>query len=420
METQYVALFEVEIFHNYYQSKLCAELSVEPTPSCNKQMINYGLLFRKTSHGFAVNYNKSSLEKDKDGKFAPLIPVTDNIQLSFVLRSKNPFLVNYSDLPLDKKRNQIYCLNNLNENINGETKQLLITSGTYMSGNDRLTLKPQVFQGIFESINATDKVKIVDGYNNTLLEKTVNEIPFTGRSDRTVLNKTVQFEKNTLNYRVDLRPHPPGTFTLSINDEEKMKFYASDELNSNDVFGVIDLYKNDKVPLSYQYSVINKNIENSIMKKNNYVIRIDNRQTYWKYNVVLKYRLEKIEQEEWREDWLDRWPGDAPQGWPVDWPQDWSIVCTRDSSALPITLQSKKEDSQALSDGTISFPFVADKLLPLQQKPIKSVELKKTGNSMGTLSGIKDIEKLPYPSYRNLKQDSEDNSKFYSEIFIYL
>lgn len=427
MERQFETLLEVEIFHNYYQSKICEDLDIEPTPSCSNQLKNYGLLYRKTAQGFTIYYNKSALEKDKDGKFISLIPVADNIQLSFVLMSKNPFLVNFSDLPLDKKRNQIYCLNNLNDNSDVQTKQLLLTSETnsanfksHISENDRLTLKPQVFQSSYKPINSTDKIKIVDGFNNTLLEKTVNEIEIANGPNNSVLNKTVKAEENILNYRVDLRSYPPGIFTLSVNNEVKLEFYASDELNGRNIFGVIDLYQNDKVPLSYRFSEIKDNVENDIMKKKTYTVRIDNRQTYWRYNVVLKYRLETIKLEEWRDDWLENWPGVIPPGWPVDWPQDWSIVCTRNSSASPITLHSKKEDSQALPDGTISFPFKSDHLLPLQQKPIKSVELKKTGNSTGNLSGIKDIEKLPYPSYRNLKQDPENSNKLYSEIFIYL
>lgn len=352
MKIQFEKLFEIKIFHSYYKSGTSEDFDIEPTALCRNQLLNYGLLFKKTAGGFVVLYE---VVEDDSGNPHPLKPIEENTKFSFTLQAKNSSLINYSNLPLNSKPNQIYHLHNLNDNQ--QNGSLFLTSDKtedYMSQKDRIELISQLFQYSFESTNSSAQIEIVDDLDNL------------------VFKKVVPIVEGMFNYSVDLRGYPPGKFTLKIDGAQKLEFYANDELIGKNIFGIIDIFRNDSVPQAYQFTETNGDV-----RKKTYTVKIEKRQTFWKYYMVLKYR-----------------PDITPDSLSID-----SFV---------------RKDTEILSDGNSMVPFVSSTPLSLQEKPIKGIQLKKaTGNGSTSI-----CKNLPNPSVRTIKPEASD--KIYSEIFIYL
>ncbi len=362
MELEYDTLVDVEILHDYYDSGTGEDLAIYPAGTCRQGLLDHGLLFRETAKGFTVLYG---LTRGDDGS-QPLRPLDKALKLSFALASANPYLTNFSDLPLEGGSGRVYHLHNLNNNPQGG--KLLLTADTAsdrLGRHDLVDLRPLSFQYTSEVNTSQAEVEVTD------------------ETGTRVLKKLVETQEGVLSCPVDLRDCPPGRFMLSVDGTEELEFYGSDELAGRSVFAVIDLFFNDDVPAQYR---LTDGGGNPLPKT--YTLRIGRRETYWRYQVVLKYRSDTS-------------------------PEDLSII-SPDVGGAPVTFE--KQPLQQISDGTKAVPFVSDRPLPLRQSPVKGIQLKK-GNGNG--GGVLEIDNLPNPPVENLKPEGSDD-KVYSEIFVYI
>lgn len=123
---------------------------------------------------------------------------------------------------------------------------------------------------------------------------------------------------------------------------------------------------------------------NTGITENEYIVRINNRSTIWKYLVISKYvkELEKTE------------------------------VKSTESK-----VQFKGPDKEELSTGDIAYVFQSDKELPLLQFAEFTFQLNK---KKAGVSGSKTIiEKMPVPGIDVVREVQEGkNNKFYSEIYL--
>ncbi|NOZ26268.1 MAG: hypothetical protein GXO94_09300 [Nitrospirae bacterium] len=356
MRSEFRTLFEVEILHNYYKSGVSGDFRTEPSTSCLGTLEDHALLFRRTAGGFAVMYETSG-----EGTTEPLKPLNGEIKLSFILTAENPFLLNYTDLPLQSPSAHIYHLHNMNDNQ--QDGDLLLTSGTstaYVSTEDRLELRPRYFRYSADSAGPSSEVEIRD------------------ERGRLIHGETVRVMNGKLEFPVDLRRREPGRFSLGIDGTTALEFYASDELAGRGAFGVIEIFVNDDVPPSYRFTAQGGGVTGK-----RYSVKFDRRRTYWKYLVVLKYRKDA-----------------APEDLSVSYP-DPAVTFGR-------------EELQTLSDGTKAVPFVSNVPLPMQSEPVKGIQLKKDGGN-----GIFEIENLPNPSVRLVRPGIPDD-RVYSDIYVYV
>ena len=376
MQVRFEKMFAVEIFHQFYESGISEDFNIIPLNRCAALLKDYGLLFHGTAGGFALSY---ATVRDQEGLLHPLKPIEENVRFSFGLQPKNPHLINYSDLPLIRQTDQIYYLNNLNDN---QQNNLLLLSSSdtseFISQQDVLPLKPLVFPYGFETGNASVFMEIHDEWSNPVIQKTVAVV------------------EDRFYDLVDLRRKGPGKFTLSIDGVPKEQFYASDELAGKNIFGLIDIFCDDSVPSAYQFTDPSR--DHDVLPRT-YVVKINNRKTHWKYYLVLKYRLKD----------------QSPADWPDDWPDDWAIEYPPDAS---VNIAPQIGELKTMGDGTLAVPFISDATLPLQQKPIKGVKLKRV-NGHGKNSGIREIENLPNPAVTSVVPDDSEN-RIYSEIYVYV
>jgi hypothetical protein len=396
MKILFDKLFEIEFYHEYYKSKLSDDFLFAPTSTCRRMLQKYGLLSRATPQCLAVFYEA---EEDDSKKLHPVRPIKEDVRFSFVLKIKTPFLLNYSDLPLDLPSDHIYYLNNLIDNQ--QNQQLLLSSNKateFVSSQDALKLRPQLFQYVFNTPKDHAEFEILDEWSQVVK-----------RERKTVV-------EGVLSYEMDVRGVGPGKYTLKIDGEQKEQFYASDEIIGNEVFAVVDILHHGSVPQPYMFTDPNANHDASART---YAVKIDRRKTFWKYYFVLKYRLSDLNPADWPKVWPPDWPQslpvDWPAGWPQDWPKDWSIVYPPDPA---VKIIPSPQEMKTLFNGTMAIPFVSDTPLPLQQEPVKGIRLeKKAGSNNG--SGIREIDHLPNPSITSIVPDVSGGN-VYSEVYVYV
>jgi len=379
LQIRFEKLFEVGIYHNFYTNRISADFKIAPTAICRRLLRQYSLLFRTTAKGFAVFYEVAPSSGDAA---LPLKPIAEEVRFSFILKARNPLLTNYSDLPLDNPPGAVYYLTNLKDNVHDS--QLLLSSDTaseFLNGQDVLELRPQVFHHRFDSANTVERLEIRDQFSNP------------------VIRQTVPIVEGKFSYPVNLRPVGAGLYTLIIEGGDTTRFYASDELTGQNVFGIIDIFRSANVPGNYQFTDASN--DHAVSAKN-YVVKIDNRKTFWKYFLVLKYHPLKDK---------------PPSEWPKKWQKKLKIVYP---SEPPIELTPQIENVRTMADGNPAIPFESPTALPLQEAPIKGIHLQPNGDGNGNGNDfLRRIDNLPTPVIASVLPNVTDD-KIYSEIFIYI
>ncbi len=367
MRIEFARLFEVLFYHSYYTSGISRDFIIEPAARCRQLLRNYGLLFKKTPQGFVVLYE---IIRDEADQSAPLKSIEEEIKLSFILKPSNPYLLNYSDLPLRSEPNHLYRLHNMNDNLKND--ELLLTSSTninHLSQSDRIEVKPQLFQ-----------------YRRAMA-KTVTEMELIDEWGASVTSKTLVAVEDLLSFTVDLTGRPPGRYLLKLDGEVVLDFYASDELMRQNAFGVVDLFSGDLVPEAYRF------VRESGEAHPRYVVRLETRRTYWKYHVAFKYyeRDKKFDPKK--------------------------VTVNHPDASVSFESQEVFDEKEAIPKEI----FLSDRELSLTEAPVKGIDLKLKKSGQGGGDGNKvDLRKnLPNPSVRSVKPD-EAGSKVYSEIFVYL
>ena len=129
MESIYQKIFEVKIWHDYFLPREMEVLptsqysktydiedfiTIEPTEECQSLLNKHRLLFKQTQTGFVVL--GEVIEVENQSKSYSIIPLTGNLKFSFVAQIKDPYFLNYTNLPLENESPTIYYATNLNDN----------------------------------------------------------------------------------------------------------------------------------------------------------------------------------------------------------------------------------------------------------------------------------------------------------------
>jgi hypothetical protein len=367
MSIRFDKLFEVVIRHSFYTSGVSEDFQVTPTCLCAAQLRRHGLLFRTTARGFTVLYEAVV---DGEGSPHPRRPIGDHVTFSFRLRPRNPSLANYSDLPWENPAQQLYRLTNWNDNRRDSV--LLLNDGdggAFLSRHDVAEKTPLVFPVTSPSDKPAVKVEIHDDASRAGF-------------GAPLLAKMVPVHKGVAQHTVDLRGHGPGRYVVFVDGVLWRRCYASDEIMGENVFGVVDMARHDRVPSAYQFT--DPAHGHDVCAKT-YTMKINNRKMLWRYLVVLKYRPD-IE------------------------PEQLSIVRRSDGAKF----DPDPGPPQQRADGTKVVPFTLHEPLPFCEKPLPGLQLKRTDGNGGTKT---EIENLPNPSPRAL---GALGGQYCAEVFVYL
>lgn len=358
MKIDFQKAFAVDIRHEYYPDQISVDFQIAPTADCQQQLAKYGLLFKETPGGFVVLYETTG----SDGPVEAKRKIDRPLALSFVLWAKTPFLLNYSELPLDKSADQIFYLGNRRKNLNNGQLLLSADAGAeFLSAADLLALRPQRFQVEVETGADSILWEVADALGNQVQRQRVMTV------------------EGISSYRVELASKPPGCYLLRRDGAEHLRFYAADRLVGGFPFGVVEIAADPQVNNAFSFVDSDGNVQFK-----HYLFKLQARSTTWEYYVVAKYETEVA-------------------------PNDLSV--TLDEPPVSFARQSPV----MLADGRTAVPFIAGTALPLSRKPLKGITLRKRkGPSTPRLV----IDNLPNPSVAEVLPTAGD--KVISRIYVYV
>lgn len=377
MYTRYEKWIEAEFFHDYYRlrdgglSKLGADLEIEPTPACAALMAGHQILFRRTRSGFRLSYRTSGTAGP-----SPLIPLLPGSKFTFYLFPADAQLGLYSDLPLDAGAD-ICLIDNLTDNRQadpqtGRTETLLARGPSrYLSGADFVSLRAPAFPYAFDVPGDSAVFEIRDGMGSIIRRETLTRLPDgMGRGP------------GSFETYVDLGDRPEGAYSIWVNGERSLAFYAGLEAVRRRPFGVIELHIDEAAPAEYRLAAEDP-VGDLVPVPRAFTVRLKNRETAWRYYVGLKYKQDI-----------------RPENLSIAFP-DAAVSFTRRG------VETRMGDLQVV-------PFDTDTgRLPLRKAPVAGIRL------MEKRSGGSEIEltALPNPDPANLKRDG---ATLYSEVFVYV
>jgi hypothetical protein len=373
--------FEVEFIHEYYRnengrlSRSGADLEPEPTSACAELMTDRKLLFRRTPRGFLVFYRGKDPSSGETGFLAEM---AGDLKLSFHLRQMDPFLGNYSDLPMDSRQG-VYFLDNLGaahrtDPATGADEILL--SGDlaspggrdpYLSGSDFMPLRSMVFTHSFPHSGTRVRFQIKDFQGTVLREETL-------------VGSAGEFQA-----LVDLAGRPEGVYSLWVDGLQIHAFYAGDDALRKKPFGILELYKSDAVPADCRLTEASHRPIHRI-----YTARLKNRETIWRYHVALKYRTEL----------------------PVS-----RLKIVKEKN--PVVFSAGTVDVRPDGMRVVSFDSGSSRL-PLRKDPLtglRLVQVPEAAPPEGEEPVLTEVAVLPNPSPANL---SKVGNTVFSDIFIFV
>ncbi len=149
----YKQLFELSIFHNYYRSQVCPDLSIEPTSECSRILGGYRLILKNKVNGIVVIAPIDSENK-------PQIELADNLKFTFLLKLKNKNFIDFTEIDWKPVEDSIYQYSN-QKNTQIGTSNL---EKTKMKLSDRKLAKGK------------DILGLVDIYNNYSFPKVLTRV----------------------------------------------------------------------------------------------------------------------------------------------------------------------------------------------------------------------------------------------------
>ena len=100
---QYQSLFNLNIFHDYYQDNVCSDFKIDLTQACQKIIRGHRLLVHSTRNSFSV---LMPVDVSNGSSKQPMIPFSDSFTFTFLLTLNNPDFTSFTQLdsshdPLD-------------------------------------------------------------------------------------------------------------------------------------------------------------------------------------------------------------------------------------------------------------------------------------------------------------------------------
>jgi len=246
MTTRFTQLFEIQLEHAFYKDGRCPDMQLVPTPATQQHFQKLGLLFKPHASGAHILY------KFTEGESTVIQSFSAPFTLSFLLLSKNPTFLNFTDLPIEQKPIQYY-FSNASKQANSEGK-IKLNQGDFVSVDDVGSFTGAVFP---IEVNAEKEKKVNLKMNNA--------------ADELLLEEIVEDQQY---YHLDLSKQEPGKYSISVDDQAPSSFYYEPALNAQH-FGLIKL-QIDGQDQSFFDS----------QKKVVFALQFKTRSTTWRYHIV--------------------------------------------------------------------------------------------------------------------------------------
>lgn len=218
-----------------------------PTNKTSILLKNYKLFPKNDKFGFTMYCNKAGFLRiinHKKGKVK---------KLTFLVKNKNNYLWNHTDLSFEENSKVNYLSNNI-KNI--DDKKLLLHKKKFLDGKG--------------------KVRLLNGFQTLKMEDLGSKSEILTDKNEKVDKKIWLEERGDTNY-IRLREFKEGKYTLKYG-KQVQEFYVLDYI-AEPIWGILDIYLTD---IPKELSLLEKN-EISFRE---YSISLTARSTYWKYYII--------------------------------------------------------------------------------------------------------------------------------------
>jgi hypothetical protein len=260
----YKSLFDVSVFHGYYENGVCPYLVVYPTHYTQHLMNDLNLKLISTPTGFMVSYDET-----KRASLFNFLWVNGTWScLSFMILSSTPYFNNLTDLPIQLLDKTLYMTNTLAHT--GEGK-IIVHPGPYEKG-----------EGALKVVN--EEVEVILPEKGTFYVAEILDV-----SGKVIVSRSSKDSKGVSSFYIRMSEFPEGKYTLRVKEEDKI--IVTEETfvyiaMVEPVLGFVDIFFEDPLKKNPDFFPVHRNK----IKRCSYLIRFCQRSTYWNYYLIFPNR----------------------------------------------------------------------------------------------------------------------------------
>jgi hypothetical protein len=219
----YKRLFDIYITHSFFNNEECSRLLITPISSTANLFYKADLVFNSFRGGISISYNS-------DFSQALLAYNEDDIQLTFKIKSNDPYFYNYTDLEHERGKTLFFDSSLARK----EGDNLCLTASDFVTSADERPISDKTFINI---LARTDKITAPVGIINIGLS---NLIPDGQVMDSDLKNRyTIKFKAQQTYWRYYIIQRNDNVFDdLIIRDsKQEVEFSVSERVKlSNGAF----------------------------------------------------------------------------------------------------------------------------------------------------------------------------------------
>lgn len=252
-------LITIKCQNNFYHDGQGKDFEFIPTNKTQIIMKNYNVFFKKETNGFSLFCNP-----DKFKRILEIKKAFDH-KLIFLIKNKNNYLLNYTDLSFSDN-NKMYYFNNLISSKNGS--KVLIHDKEY--------------------VNETQALRIYNKYQSIKLDNFIKSTKLVD-ARQNALDKDRWLQEVENNKLVNLQELSEGHYSIQ-NGKSSTPFYVIDYIKEP-MWGILDLFLGD-LPKENSFFSSGK------IDFKEYVINLNARKTFWKYFILSENKNVELKLEE--------------------------------------------------------------------------------------------------------------------------
>jgi hypothetical protein len=248
LKFQFKPFIKMAVEHEYYSPGEDNEMYFLPTSRTVNLLNKMSMMLRHKEGVLNVLFDTSKTEL----LYHRLLQTEDkDLKLSFLLFSKNPYFINFTDVPVDIQGKVLYCSNKsiveknngyLHESLALGKEEIISTTPEYLKDNEP---EKNAFTFSLDDLNENVQKSILPGH---------------------------QIEASSLN---------DGLYRIFANDKELSSFVNIGMRTKNSPIGYVDIFLGGII----KKRLLNE-IENNQVPSFDYKIKFLSRSIHWKYNVV--------------------------------------------------------------------------------------------------------------------------------------
>ena len=115
----YQRLFSLNLFHDYYRDRACADFKIEPTQACQRSIQGHRLILKDLENGILTLAPLDATDQ-------PFVPLVKPLSFTFLLKLNNPEFTSFTQFETDYSAvDNFYCFSNDSLKSSDETPATL-------------------------------------------------------------------------------------------------------------------------------------------------------------------------------------------------------------------------------------------------------------------------------------------------------